>query len=659
MHPALFTTTGSTEAASLSAPTTSKQKAPGTRFEEVLSRLASESDASAETRPDAAVPSEAVTPAAPAAEPADLSAPAEPADPAKERPAGEPVEALAELLLGTGAAGAETPPVPHPGASTELPAEGATETTDGTIVHRGAAAPAGAARSASVPASAERSMSAQGASPGPNAPSVSPASADPKAAPQTAAVSAVPVSAKPASAMSASAAAPPAAAPASAPATGATVLTAPSDETATASSDDLRGAQPTRPASGETAQAAPDALAGAEPAPAPAPNATPDLQAATSETTGEAPSARAGTVGAPAERASVNSAAAPEAAPQEATGVAAAAPARHAHAEELTVPKAGAHAVPRADDGTAAADGIPTEAALPEAAPDEGPATPPESEPAAAGGEASTDGEAGSHSEHPSDGRPDPHPDASARLRAAGRRDADRGEGRAAEARVPESADRGPATVGAGSMPETGTDRTEASAAAMEQRADEALLAETQADALPPEADSAELDALAGRSAADTRTAAGEARADAPGRARSASWPRAALLDAARSFSVQQGWKTLEVQLEEGHGSMVVRARKDGENMAISVGFTDPQLRMLAQNNADRLQQLLQEQYEAPVDFSLSTGNPGERDASDARDGRPGEGGRTTGLGGPASDEPPVGAARRAARPGSANEWVG
>ena len=96
-------------------------------------------------------------------------------------------------------------------------------------------------------------------------------------------------------------------------------------------------------------------------------------------------------------------------------------------------------------------------------------------------------------------------------------------------------------------------------------------------------------------------------------------WLRAMMSQHSRTFSTENGWKVLEMQLEEGSGTMTVKARRDEDRVAVSVGFSDPHLRSLALANAERLQQAIEAQYDADVEFSLfSDGTYNAEDQQDA-----------------------------------------
>ena len=118
------------------------------------------------------------------------------------------------------------------------------------------------------------------------------------------------------------------------------------------------------------------------------------------------------------------------------------------------------------------------------------------------------------------------------------------------------------------------------------------------------------------------------------------------------------GWKVLEMKLDEGDGTMTVRARREDGRVAVTVGFSDPELRALAAAQADRLQQTLQAEYDTTVDFSLLTSGDGEGRRQPA----PGDGaeaGQSTPETVATMEAPEDTPARRAQTPGARHEWVG
>lgn len=169
------------------------------------------------------------------------------------------------------------------------------------------------------------------------------------------------------------------------------------------------------------------------------------------------------------------------------------------------------------------------------------------------------------------------------------------------------------------------------------------------------EANAAPSSESAGRDTAKTRGA----EASVPsGRAVSAAWLRAAMNRARQSFSTDDGWKVLEMNLDEGEGTVTIKARQEADHMAVSVGFSDPDMRALAQANADRLQEALQSEYETSVDLSLFSGDTGQsqqgREAKQTGNGLSKDQGTGEGAAVEESSR-----SRRPLPAGAKHEWVG
>ncbi len=79
----------------------------------------------------------------------------------------------------------------------------------------------------------------------------------------------------------------------------------------------------------------------------------------------------------------------------------------------------------------------------------------------------------------------------------------------------------------------------------------------------------------------------------------------------------RDGWRTVEMQLKDGDGSLTIKTKQDDDRMAVSVGFTDSRLRSLASANAQQIQNVLQSQYNTTVDLSLM--GDGHDSAKDGR----------------------------------------
>ncbi|MDX1547037.1 MAG: hypothetical protein R3247_08625 [Rhodothermales bacterium] len=131
-----------------------------------------------------------------------------------------------------------------------------------------------------------------------------------------------------------------------------------------------------------------------------------------------------------------------------------------------------------------------------------------------------------------------------------------------------------------------------------------------------------------------------------------------AALGAARRLSVLPGgWNVLEMPLDEGDGTLTIRARREDGRVAVALGFSDPELRAHAAAHADRLQQLLQAEYETTVDFTLLSGDGGAHADGDdpAERGQPARGGGSIQAGEAAPEAP----ARRVLPAGTRHEWIG
>ena len=159
---------------------------------------------------------------------------------------------------------------------------------------------------------------------------------------------------------------------------------------------------------------------------------------------------------------------------------------------------------------------------------------------------------------------------------------------------------------------------------------------------------------------ASAGTAASE-RAARPRHGGAAQWMHTLLENGLDGLSFDEEWKVLEMKLDEGQGTMTVRARRDEEKVSITVNFSDPQLRALAAEQADRLQETLRAQYQTDVDFSLMSDNAGQSHADDRRS--QGGGSSDANAGAAGRTEPLSGAERaratRAALAGARNEWIG
>lgn len=125
-------------------------------------------------------------------------------------------------------------------------------------------------------------------------------------------------------------------------------------------------------------------------------------------------------------------------------------------------------------------------------------------------------------------------------------------------------------------------------------------------------------------------------------------------------LNLDNGWQVLEMQLEEGDGTMTIRTQRTDERVSVSVAFSDPSLRALAAAQADRLQDALQTRYDQHVDLSLSSGseNSGSRHPSEQAQ----HGAQSTTLSGHGADDAAADDRTTPARTRTGttqNEWIG
>jgi|GEM_PF-5317213 len=90
-----------------------------------------------------------------------------------------------------------------------------------------------------------------------------------------------------------------------------------------------------------------------------------------------------------------------------------------------------------------------------------------------------------------------------------------------------------------------------------------------------------------------------------------AAWLRSLLDQASRPLSNRNGWKMLEMKLDDGEGTMTVKTRREADHVAVAVAFSDPKLRDLAHQNMERLHEALKQQYETAVELSLTHDDSG------------------------------------------------
>ena len=134
-----------------------------------------------------------------------------------------------------------------------------------------------------------------------------------------------------------------------------------------------------------------------------------------------------------------------------------------------------------------------------------------------------------------------------------------------------------------------------------------------------------------------------------------AAWLHKVLNRHQHAFDVVDGWQVMDMKLEGDRGGVTIKTRREDDRVSVSVSFTDPMLAAQMQANVQRIEQVLQNQYEASVSLSFESG--GENEASAQREPQ-----RDAGTPGdrPASASPERrerGEARSRAQ-GAAREWV-
>ncbi len=186
----------------------------------------------------------------------------------------------------------------------------------------------------------------------------------------------------------------------------------------------------------------------------------------------------------------------------------------------------------------------------------------------------------------------------------------------------------------------------------------EPLSSSTLSDAAPlaaaESAASQPLDAQGATGEAAAKAKGGEAApARAPQRALAAAWARALASGPTRTDLLAGGWKVLQMPLRQGDGTVTIKARREEDQMAVAVGFSDAKLRAQAAASPQHLHDALQAQYEGAVDFSLmdggeSSGSFDERAASPSAGDASAPAEREDG-----EEQPPP------ARTGARHEWIG
>ncbi|MFB3132245.1 MAG: hypothetical protein ACE10K_06970, partial [Rhodothermales bacterium] len=245
-----------------------------------------------------------------------------------------------------------------------------------------------------------------------------------------------------------------------------------------------------------------------------------------------------------------------------------------------------------------------------------------------------------------------------------GRREGTR---RTRASRQPRRADAEPSVVQKTEGPSSQGTRPQEAMSPEAASATETVLEQADANLAPPDLDpglalAEEHVAQAATERTASEASAGRARAARGGLPQSrvvpAAWLRAVLGNARQSVFAEGGWKVLEMNLDEGDGTVIIKARREEGRVAVAVGFSDPGLRALASAHADRLQEVLQAEYETAVDFSLfssDAGHSGERQEAEGTDAPNSVAAHTGGEGDLRDDRP----ARRLLPAGTQHEWVG
>lgn len=65
-------------------------------------------------------------------------------------------------------------------------------------------------------------------------------------------------------------------------------------------------------------------------------------------------------------------------------------------------------------------------------------------------------------------------------------------------------------------------------------------------------------------------------------------------------------WKVLEMKLDKGNGSMTVRVMKEDDHVSVAVNFSDPEVKVLAENQYNQILDDLKDQYQQEVKFTFN-----------------------------------------------------
>jgi hypothetical protein len=163
--------------------------------------------------------------------------------------------------------------------------------------------------------------------------------------------------------------------------------------------------------------------------------------------------------------------------------------------------------------------------------------------------------------------------------------------------------------------------------------------------------------AKAQQSAASTKDARGAASAAPTRRSFPMAWIKAATQGPLRVSALSGGWKAVEMNLDEGDGTVTIKARRDQDKVAVSVGFSEPRMQAQAAANARQIQDALQAQYETDVDLSFSDGDGGGTDDPRSEtSGHEATAARSAPSETATPDDP---SSRQTSRTGARREWVG
>jgi hypothetical protein len=158
--------------------------------------------------------------------------------------------------------------------------------------------------------------------------------------------------------------------------------------------------------------------------------------------------------------------------------------------------------------------------------------------------------------------------------------------------------------------------------------------------------------------AADGPTAS--ARAETPPslqRTLPVAWLRAVLDQPLRGLASSAASQSLQIQLDEGEGTLTIHTHRDDDRVSVALGFSDGPLRSLASASADRIHAVLQEHFGTSVDLSLTSDGSGDA-PTDGRDSRnaPRSAPRSDLASAPRDAATP---SPRARLSGGRHEWVG